>query len=112
MAQGILFVPTEQERIQVEAMAGFGVPHDNIASLIGDGIDSDTLKKHFKKELAQGKAKANAKVGQTLYQKATSGDTTAAIWWSKTQMGWRESVNVNTTHQVTGFEVVADENQG
>lgn len=113
MSQGILFVPTAEERRQVEAMAGYGVPHEQIATLIGEeGIDSDTLKKHFKKELAQGKAKANAKVGQTLFQKATAGDTTAAIWWSKTQMGWRESVNVTTTHHVTGFEVVADEDQG
>ena len=71
MAQGKLFVPTAEERKQVEAMAGYGVPHDNIAAIIRDGIDSDTLKKHFKKELMQGKAKANAKVGQTLFQKAT-----------------------------------------
>lgn len=113
MSQGILFVPTKEERKQVEAMAGYGVPHEQIAVLVGeDGIDADTLKKHFRKELAQGKAKANAKVGQTLFQKATAGDTTAAIWWSKTQMGWRESVNVMTTHHVTNFEVVADEDQG
>lgn len=85
------YVFTTEERKQVEAMAGYGVPHDNIASLIRDGIDSDTLKKHFKTELAQGKAKANAKIGQTLFQKATSGDTTAAIFWAKTQMGWKET---------------------
>lgn len=99
MSQGILFVPTPEERRQVEAMAGYGVPHDQIAVLIGeDGIDSDTLKKHFKNELMQGKAKANAKVGQTLFQKATSGDTTAAIWWSKTQMGWKDT----QAHEVSG----------
>lgn len=95
MAQGKLFVPTAEERKQVEAMAGYGVPHDNIAAIVREGIDSDTLKKHFKKELSQGKAKANAKVGQTLFQKATSGDTTAAIWWSKTQMGWKDSVQIS-----------------
>lgn len=100
MAQGKLFKPTDSERVQVEAMAGYGVPHDNIAAIIRDGIDSDTLKKHFKKELAQGKAKANAKVGQTLYQKATSGDTTAAIWWSKTQMGWKDT----QTHEISGVD--------
>lgn len=99
MSQGILFVPTPEERRQVEAMAGYGVPHDQIAVLIGeDGIDSDTLKKHFKNELLQGKAKANAKVGQTLFQKATSGDTTAAIWWSKTQMGWKDT----QAHEISG----------
>ena len=100
MAQGKLFKPTDSERVQVEAMAGYGVPHDNIAAIIRDCIDSDTLKKHFKKELAQGKAKANAKVGQTLYQKATSGDTTAAIWWSKTQMGWKDT----QTHEISGVD--------
>jgi hypothetical protein len=101
MSQGILFKPTPEERKQVEAMAGYGVPHDQIAVLIGeDGIDADTLKKHFKNELVQGKAKANAKVGQTLFQKATSGDTTAAIWWSKTQMGWKDT----QAHEISGVD--------
>jgi hypothetical protein len=85
------FKPTETERNQVEAMSGYGVPIEQIAALIRDGIDAETLRKHFKRELTTGKAKANAKIGQTLFQKATSGDTTAAIWWSKTQMGWRET---------------------
>jgi hypothetical protein len=101
VSQGILFKPTPEERKQVEAMAGYGVPHEQIAVLIGeDGIDSDTLKKHFKNELVQGKAKANAKVGQTLFQKATSGDTTAAIWWSKTQMGWKDT----QAHEISGVD--------
>jgi hypothetical protein len=99
MSQGILFRPTEEERKRVQALAGYGVPHENIAALIGeDGIDADTLKKHFRKELAQGKAKANARVGQTLFQKATGGDTTAAIWWSKTQMGWKDT----QAHEISG----------
>lgn len=95
MAQGKRFVPTPEERKQVEAMSGYGVPTEQIACLIRDGIDNETLVKHFKRELAQGKAKANSKVGQTLFQKATSGDTSAAIWWSKTQMRWSETKNLN-----------------
>lgn len=89
------FEPTEQERKQVEAMAGFGVPHESIAVLIREGIDADTLKKHFKSELARGKAKAFSKVGQTLFQKAIDGDTTSLIFWAKTQMGFKETL----THQ-------------
>lgn len=105
------FVPTDKEREQVEAMSGYGLPHDNIAILIREGIDSDTLKKHFKKELQSGKAKANAKVGQTLFQKATGGDTTAMIWWSKTQMKWAETQKLELTGEdggpvVTKIEVV------
>lgn len=92
------FKPNPEERRQVESMAGYGVPHEQIAALVRGGIDADTLKKYFAKELIEGKAKANAKVGQTLFQKATSGDTTAAIWWSKTQMGWKETQK----HELTG----------
>jgi hypothetical protein len=97
MAQGKKFIPTDAERSQVEAMAGYGVPHEQIACIIRDGIDADTLKKHFRKELTQGKAKASAKIGQTLFQKATGGDTTAAIFWAKTQMGWKEKQEIEHT---------------
>jgi len=98
MAQGKKLVPTDEERKQVEAMSGYGVPFASIAALIRGGIDEDTLNKHFGKELAQGKARAMAKVGQSLFQKATSGeDTTAAIWYTKTQMGWKDTSRVEHT---------------
>ncbi|MFZ4504541.1 MAG: hypothetical protein ACOYM1_11380 [Methylovulum sp.] len=94
MAQGSEFIPTDADRKLVESMSGYGVPYDQIAALVGDGIHRETLAKHFEKELIQGKAKANSKIGQTLFQKATNGDTTAMIWWSKTQMGWKETKEV------------------
>lgn len=84
------FKPTDAERKQVEAMSGYGIPIRQIAILVRDGIDSETLRKYFSKELTSGKAKANAQVGKTLFQKVMSGDTTAMIWWTKTQMGWSE----------------------
>lgn len=86
------FEPTETERKQVEALSGYGLPLDQIAVLVRKGISVDTLTKHFADELISGKAKANSQVGRTLFQKATSGDTTAMIWWSKTQMKWSETV--------------------
>ena len=88
--------PTEEDRKLVESMSGFGVPLEQIAALTCGGIDRDTLSKHFKNELIQGKAKANSKIGQTLFQKATNGDTSAAIFWAKTQMGWRETKEIIT----------------
>ena len=84
------FAPTDSERKQVEALSGYGLPIEHIAVLIRDGINVDTLRKYFAQELISGKAKANGRVGKTLFQKVMSGDTTAAIWWTKTQMGWRE----------------------
>jgi hypothetical protein len=94
------FTPTNDERSRVEAMSGYGVPIEQIAVLIRDGIDTDTLRKYFQTELQAGKAKANAKIGQTLFQKAVGGDTTAAIWWSKTQMRWAETQK----HELTGAD--------
>jgi hypothetical protein len=94
------FTPTNDERSRVEAMSGYGVPIEQIAVLIRDGIDTDTLRKHFHTELQAGKAKANAKIGQTLFQKAVGGDTTAMIWWSKTQMKWSEVQK----HELTGAD--------
>lgn len=92
------FEPTEKDRKEVEALSGIGLPQDQIATLIGGGISVDTLRKHFESELLAGKAKANSQVAKTLFQKATSGDTTAAIWWTKTQMKWAETQK----HQISG----------
>jgi hypothetical protein len=91
------FVPTDDERKKVQAMSGFGVPIEQIAILVRDGIHIDTLRSHFADELIAGKAKANSQVGQTLFQKAIGGDTTAMIWWSKTQMRWSEVQKVEHT---------------
>lgn len=92
------FVPSEKDRKEVEALSGVGLPEDQIAMLVAGGISRDTLRKYFEKELVSGKAKANSQVAKTLWQKATSGDTTAAIWWTKTQMKWAETQK----HQIAG----------
>jgi hypothetical protein len=94
MTQGLAFQPTDEQRRTVRAMSGFGVPHDDIATLLE--IDPKTLRKHFRRELDRGNIEATAKVGQTLFQMATSGQNTAAtIFWMKARAGWREK------HEVT-----------
>jgi len=94
------FEPTDAERKHVEALSGYGLPIEQIAVLVREGIDTDTLRKHFATELLSGKAKANGQVGKTLFQKVMAGDTTAAIWWSKTQMRWAETQK----HELTGAD--------
>ena len=91
------FEASETERKQVEALSGYGLPLEQIAVLVRKGISVETLTKHFADELVSGKAKANSQVGRTLFQKATSGDTTAMIWWTKTQMKWSETQKVEHT---------------
>jgi len=59
----------QTSRRQVEAMAGYGVPEADIAGVIG--VDPKTLRKHYRQELDHGHVKANAKVAENLFRKAT-----------------------------------------
>jgi hypothetical protein len=85
--------PDPALRRQVEALAGYGIPELGIAKVIG--IDPKTLRKHYRSELDLGHLKANSAVAQSLFKKAT-GDgpqsVTAAIFWAKTRMGWKETI--------------------
>jgi hypothetical protein len=98
-----VFQPTEKHRGQVEAMARYGVPQLEIARTIG--ISLPALHKHFREELDTGSTKANAQVGEFIFstiigaqiagrQPVTDGRArvTAAIFWAKTRMGWKETV--------------------
>lgn len=103
------FVPTDDERANVELLSGYGLPFEQICAVIRTGISMATLRRHFAEELVKGKAKANAQVGRGLFQKAMAGDTTAMIWWTKSQMKWSETVKQELTgaegKELTGIQV-------
>lgn len=82
-------VPTEETRQKAQYLAGLGVPHEHIAVLVGLS-DDKTLREHYADELKKGKAQANAKATQMLFQKVEKGDLGATIFWLKAQAGWRE----------------------
>ena len=71
-------------------MAAYGIPHLDIAKVIG--IDRKTLEKHYRYELDTGHIKATAKVAESLFKKATGGNVAAAIFWMKARAGWSETV--------------------
>jgi hypothetical protein len=88
-------VPTDESRKLVESTSGLGLPHEQIATLVG--IDDKTLRKYYRAELDSGKAKANSQIAKTLFSKAVAGDTTSLIWWTKSQMKWSETVKQEVT---------------
>lgn len=84
------FVPTEKDQKMVEAMAACGVPHDDIAKVVG--LAAKALRKHFRDALDKASLRANAKVAATLFSMATSGENTAAtLFWMKCRLGWKET---------------------
>jgi hypothetical protein len=95
--------PDPLTRRQVEAMAGYGVTEVDIGGIIG--IDPKTLRKHYRTELDYGHTKANIKVAENLYRKATGEgreSVTAAIFWLKARAGWREK----QIHEIQALEPI------
>ena len=80
--------PTKQTRELVTLHSTVGTNQDIVADIIG--ITAKTLRRHYREELDQSTAKANASIGGVLFNKAKGGDTTAMIFWMKTRAGWRE----------------------
>lgn len=97
------FEPTEEQRKAVKLMVAAGIPEEDIAKVIGPkGISPVTLRKYFREEIETGAITINAKIAGRLYAIACqSGDlksaTTAAIWWTKTRMGWSEKKGLEHT---------------
>jgi hypothetical protein len=106
VTQGARFEPTDEQRRTVRAMSGYGVPQDDIATLLE--IDPKTLRKHLRRELERGSIEATAKVGQSLFRMATEGGSVAAaIFWMKARAGWREKHEV-TFRQDVPVEQLSD----
>ena len=91
---------TSDQKAQVEALAAY-LSQDQIADYLGIGrttfqsmIERDP---EISERYKRGKAKAVGLVAQGLLQKARSGDTTSAIFYLKTQAGWRETQKIEHT---------------
>ena len=102
------YVPTDDDRKNVELLVGFGLTQREICLLVknpstGKPISINTLGKCYQHELDSGVAHFHSAVAGSLYKKALSKDhpqaVTAAIWLSKARMGWSEKVE----HEVTAM---------
>ena len=89
--------PTDATRETVQLHTTVGTTQADIARVLD--IDEKTLRKYYRDELDLAKAKANATIGGALFNRAKSGDTSAMIFWMKTQAGWREKTDINHTSE-------------
>lgn len=70
-----------------------GTPQPTLAKILG--MSTETMTKYYRDELDTAKAQANASIAGRLYKKAMDGDTTAMIFWLKTQAKWRETIDLS-----------------
>lgn len=96
--------PTEKDREQVLAMAGYGLPQTDIAVVMG--ISKPTLIKYYREELDKGIIIANSKVIESLFINATKKyNVTAQIFWAKNRCGWVDvkQMDQQVTHKFDGL---------
>ena len=94
---------TQDQISQVEALAAY-LSQDQIADYFG--ITRPTLVAMMNREpkillrYKKGKAKAIAEIAQGLIQQARGGNMTAAMFYLKTQAGWRETGQPGTNNDL------------
>jgi hypothetical protein len=87
-----VYQPSDKDRRIAEALAGWAIPQERIARVIG--VDPKTLRKHFSDELYVGSAKLEAQLAQNLLRIAQGHDRQAliaTIFALKTRFGWVEA---------------------
>jgi hypothetical protein len=88
------FEVTEKVIAQIEQLAGYGLTIPQIAAVIGCSAatlerrkaDADTVLTAF----TRGRARAEAMIGKSLFEKAKAGEGWAVQWWEKTRAGRSE----------------------
>ena len=90
-------IATAERKAKVTALASFGVNHELIAKHLQ--TDAKTLRKRYRVELDNAAMDANAAVAGKLFGAATQPDhspasITAAIFWAKTRMGWKDTTSI------------------
>ena len=95
-----LKVITDEQLEQIEKLASVLSKHQ-IADYLGVGrttfYDIEKRQPKVSEHYNRGKSKAIGSVVQGLLQKAQSGDTQSAIFYLKTQAGWKEKQDINHT---------------
>lgn len=86
---------------QVEALAANGLTMQQIADSLGISRTTLQMRKaeneQFEQAIKRGKAKGIAIVTNKLMEQIKSGNTTAIIFFLKSQAGWKESQQLDMT---------------
>jgi transcriptional regulator with XRE-family HTH domain len=82
---------TEQQLRQIEAMAGYGLTREQIASAMGVSVSLLDHNAELKQVITRGRYVAIAKAAQTAYQMATKDKNADMLkFWLRTRARWRD----------------------
>lgn len=90
--------PTRETKLLVKNLVAVGMLQEDIASKLDMSVD--TLARHYRKELDEGIADANATIAKKLFDEAKSGNVACMIFWLKTRANWKET----NRHELSGPE--------
>lgn len=93
------FQPTDEQRELVKMAATCGIPERRIChAIVNPKTDKEitpvTLRKHFRNELDRGLVLADIEAAGNLF-KLTKTNASAAIFWAKVRLGWREVTEID-----------------
>lgn len=111
-------VLTDKQKQEVETLAPF-LSTEMIADYIGIGRSTFFNILERDEEVSglykKGRAKAVGSVAQSLVQKALAGDTASAIFFLKTQAGWKETQKIEGAGDdgviLVGYKWLDDEDE-
>ena len=95
--------PTKANQEQIRVLAATGASPEFIADSLG--LLPDTLSLHYQRDLDHGLEEANARVAQTFFHMATSGDfPQLTLSWMKMRAGWTEAPPSQSSSNLTPEE--------
>lgn len=83
--------PTDEQLAKIKLYAGLGSTQEQVVAMLGISLPTFKNNVGAKEAFELGKADTIAKVAGSLVKKALAGDTASAIFYLKTQAGWRET---------------------
>jgi hypothetical protein len=84
---------TDEEIFQIKTLAGYGLPVDQIAMIIG--MSKNTMVANFQREIDEGRAEAHGTVAKVLFEMATDKEHPSETkFFLKAQAKWREATQI------------------
>lgn len=87
------YEPTDQDRAIVKNLVAAGTPESRICECLNmsQGIDQETMRKHFVRELTTARQEVTVMAMRGVVARIAAGDLEACRLWLRCRAGWKET---------------------